>query len=685
MLKIIALSVFCICTLQGMAQVEGPPSLLLGLAGVTGNRGNLDVELIAEMIAAKQSELKKEFIKRTFYDNLDNKNYVVWEYAYNSLEILLNSQSKQAMEKELMEYAANVALVYTFSETYVQVSEKMCNSDLQKVIFEWNKKISTNVEESCFDCNAPSSCQHSLKGFFKLPALYNDSIPLNSILVDMVFEIMRKNKTLSDLGFFKSQLPLGEKFYRDHSLYLRFAEHTVIDSTKRSDFSKSLTALYARMEVELGVLIDYYYVIKLAVDKDLSLKEFIKAESLDSTKNKFPPSVDKLHMLTEDIAKISNLINTSTQEKDTGLSEKVAEALAAFRDFENRTTYRIEDLYYLDQVTYPLVVKLTLEYGLKPIYLDVAQQYRTIILDQLLLQAKRKLDKVYKKDSTTRKQYYAAERSIVKELKVAEYHAFVDILSNIYKLDESKTYTYYLNNLKAISYLFNDPNDARLIFNLADFLEKYTIIDKEENSLSIDVEEIILQLYRKYEARQNNKFSFYFSVGLNQTFSHHYKKTYELTSEEGDTLNSLAFASEKIGVKFKLRDWQRIRAHDYGEYFKDKKSERTRVNSFKTHNPIVRDFYILLYGSGLLYNIVNTTTDTNFNSPIVGASLGLAFFNSLDFNLFVNFPVVSDGSLGDAISRRQFYGFSFDVKISDYLTGVRQKRMVRQAEKGKAQ
>ena len=640
----LAIFPFCI-----MAQVEGPPSLLLGLTGLTGEKGTIDVALLGEIIVEKQSELKKEFIKREFYEKLQNRNYVVWEYAYNSLEILLTSKDKQAIEKELMEYAANMALVYAFTETYLQVSARLCNSELEPVIKAWEANNNVKYSDD-FLCNPQEEV--SDKRLWLTTLKSNTTSDLNSILVDLVFDVLRQNTTLKKLGFFQSQLPLGEDFYKTHSQYL------LADATLRP----LLDRLHSRITKEVGVLIDYYYVIKLAVEKNISIEKFTfktdSANRASAVVNKDPKTI------TEDIGKISELINKSTQQKDAELLKNISDVLFAFMDFEKRSsdTVRVEDLYYLEEKTRPLVVKLVTEYGLDASYIMLVDKYRSDILTRLL---KEIMSKLANKKS-----------SIIKELNAVDYRAFVEILTHIFELDRSTTYEEYLKTLRSVAGIFDDNNVSRLVFTLTDFLEKFTILDKEKNAISVNVEEIILQLYNKYEARvQNNRVNFYFSIGLNQTFGIDYDKGYELQSDS-TTLKSLAFAAEKIGVKVKFRDWRRIRSYEYGESYGPLQTQIKRTN---TRKPIVNDVYWLVYGSGILYNITNTTTGKDFTYPIIGTGLGVAFYNSLDLNLFVNFPLVSDESFGESLQRRQLYGFSFDIKIGEYITAARKKRAEKKA------
>ncbi|MEO5979257.1 MAG: hypothetical protein ABIS36_05390 [Chryseolinea sp.] len=668
-MKYLYILIFLIYYTVSFAQVESPPSLLLGLSGLTGEKGNIDVALLAEIISEKQGELKKEFIKREFYDGLQAQNYVVWEYAYNSLEVLLNSKNRQAISKEMLEYAANLALVYSFTETYLQVSDKLCNSDLEAVIAAWD--TSPAKYKDYFQCGSGGP---DIKSKLWLSTLKGSGTTnLSAILIDLVFDVMHTNKTLKDLGFFQSQMPLGQDFYNTHNQYL----------ITTGPLRVALDKLRGRMETEAMVLINYYYVIKMAVNRDISISDFFKSEKFEQVPK------EELTTLFADLGKISETIAKSGKPTDTELSTKISKALGAFLDFSSRTegntykagdvrygAYTVDDLYYLEEVIFPLIVKLVTEYGLDPRYLTLTQKYRSNILYKLLHDMDGLLSKTAERDPQGSG---LAKSGLIKELSATDYSAFVDMLKQIFELDKAGTYEDYIKTLRNVGEIFEDNNVGRMIFNLTDFLEKYTILDREHNAISVDVEEIIVQLLNKYEARINrNCVNFYFSIGLSQTANIHYKKGFELQSDSAVNIRNIAFASEKIGVKVKLMDWRRQRSFDYGEKYNKMGST---IKKYNTRQPLVNDVYWLFYGSGILYNIANTTTGGNFHYPIIGTGIGIAFYNSLDFNIFFSSPLVSSETLGQSLARRQFLGFSFDIKVGEYITALKKKR----AEKKDAQ
>src|SRR5690606_15956721 len=125
-------------------------------------------------------------------------------------------------------------------------------------------------------------------------------------------------------------------------------------------------------------------------------------------------------------------------------------------------------------------------------------------------------------------------------------------------------------------------------------------------------------------------------------------------------VNSLAFASEKIGLKIKLLDVKWRRSFQVGETYHSRLFNKAHtVCKFKSDTPLVSDVYMLFYGSGLLYNIANLATEEEFNDPIAGIGVGVAFFNSLDLNVGYNWPLESDNDFFDSFSNKQIWTISF--------------------------
>ncbi len=205
MKKIIICFITFLISSEVYSQVESPPTLALGVAGVLGEKGSIDVEVLAEIISAKQGELKKEFIKKTIFDGLSNKSYTLWEYAYNSYNVLLESKDKEAIKKNLLNNSANLALVYGFAEFYLQLSYKLGNSDLDNLMIKYDSKNYNRdyrfIANQTRELRAES---HLLKANAYKHHI-NESIPFSTFFIDLTYDILKSNKQLTEkLGFWDS-------------------------------------------------------------------------------------------------------------------------------------------------------------------------------------------------------------------------------------------------------------------------------------------------------------------------------------------------------------------------------------------------------------------------------------------------------------------------------------------------
>jgi len=99
---------------------ETAPTLSEGISGLTFSRGSIDVELLAEVIAEKQEELKKEGIKRSIGKAFECHSFALYNYAHSTTSSLLEYQNKDVIQKELLEHTSNFALIYSFAESYLK-------------------------------------------------------------------------------------------------------------------------------------------------------------------------------------------------------------------------------------------------------------------------------------------------------------------------------------------------------------------------------------------------------------------------------------------------------------------------------------------------------------------------------------------------------------------------------------
>lgn len=249
-----------------------------------------------------------------------------------------------------------------------------------------------------------------------------------------------------------------------------------------------------------------------------------------------------------------------------------------------------------------------------------------------------------------------------------------EFISNLDNLDKAQTYESIINLLREYSHIVEGqlPNskfkEGYIIF--INGMKKYTLINSspENQYVEIDIVSFLNDLQQFYNRNNPSRFSLYLTLGLNENF---FFKDFTFPDDgseaenpdnpkKPETIKTIGFASEKIGVKYKIYDFKKYRG--YENVIKDDVYLNKRA-------PFINEFYTILYGSGLLYTLANTSTDQNFDFPHVGAGVGLRFYNALDFNVILGFPFVKDRNFG----KDGFIGIGLDIPLGEYLEKVGNK------------
>lgn len=665
--------------LLAVGQVESPPTLALGVAGVVGEKGSIDIDVLAQLISEKQGELKKEFIKKTIFRDLEGQSYVVWEYVHNSLDILLESESKEAIKKNLLEQTSNLALVYGFSELYLQVSSKMCNSSLDDLLKVYDKAYNSN-EYTCGTIHSPAALKvklHNLKDY------KHDGIAFSSFFLDLVFEVLRNDTTVHKLGFLSKALPLNNSYYQEHSAYFKIKRKLPAETSN----------LYERMKQEVNLLLKNYQLIRKWSDNNTSLNdlvihfsarqnELISQKRAASQTSLYQSLIGETTTIYNDLQSKNSSFGISTlpsggnvaiayteNKNNKELSETIDKNLAAFKRFAGRgTAFTQDDLFYLEKSIRPLLIRLVSENGLDPKYLQIAEDLELMITTELLLQLKQQLDRAAIRLSS----------ASLATKNMSQFGDLLDFITHLDELDKVETYQFVFNVLKEASEIFEDKKLGFYLKSIVENVDKYTIINSDENKVEVAVEDIITRIYEKFANRQSSVFSLYFSIGANQSIQSNFSVRALLPDSTGfrtDSIKSIAFASEKIGLKVKLVDFKWRRSFEYGETFQTRLTGKSiTVSEFKSREPLVSDIYFLAYGSGILYKIADLTSDKQFQDPIAGLGVGVSFFNSLDLNIGYNWPLQADNGFFENFDKKNIWTISFDVKITEYLSALGKKR-----------
>jgi hypothetical protein len=263
---------------------------------------------------------------------------------------------------------------------------------------------------------------------------------------------------------------------------------------------------------------------------------------------------------------------------------------------------------------------------------------------------------------------------------------FFEFISNIDRLDKANTFSFILQLLdeshnfivSTFEYEENDNDkknkdkiDKEKKSNLMEFrriyekllngIEKYTIVNSEKEIIEIDVISFLNTFVEQYnKENEYGKHSIYFTIGISQNIL--LKKYKYETDGATDYISSIGFASEKLGYKLKIKSFK-----NKSGYTDNMARSIINTDDLKNQpNPFINQWYVTVYGSGLLYKIANLTTNQNFDFSHVGFATGLRFYNSLDLNFSIGFPFIENQNFGN----NAFLGVSMDIPIGEYISAI---------------
>ena len=261
----------------------------------------------------------------------------------------------------------------------------------------------------------------------------------------------------------------------------------------------------------------------------------------------------------------------------------------------------------------------------------------------------------YKDFTITKEQYYSMKYIMIQ---------FLDLAKNQYDNDAVATVIDFMLENTLVEY--SDNSGAQKLEGEA--------TNNDKGYLYIDIESLISSIDQKFSP--NNKkghgvyISPFLSIGTNYASFLGTNTLATVGSGETKSLANLYFASEKIGIKWKIWNWNYTRSFSSGENFKYyNRPSKSRVWNRPQPKPTVNDIHLFVYGSGLLYNIANLKSAENFNYAIAGGGLGMTFFNGLTANASLACPTTGN----EFYSENIFFNFGFDIPIVQYLSALKKK------------
>ena len=349
---------------------------------------------------------------------------------------------------------------------------------------------------------------------------------------------------------------------------------------------------------------------------------------------------------------------------------------------------------------------------------EIYKKYGSLLLDMafdaLINNDTIKARKIFKDDFTKNelKVWYKADNEYQKLLKgkdstnVKACKKIIDdqLIAFIKTVDATKEVGKLFNNLRAKSQGLTDLTEEQyiamrnlikefieiirfnynssVVANISDFVLDYTLIEynqdaSKKSTLYVDIESLISALDKQYNSKSRKSSVAsgwfllnprpFFSIGTNYAS---FVNTNTLSKDDNgnaQNLQNLYFASEKIGFKIKFFDLKYSRSFEPGEKFKYMGTERVWLRPQK--QSLISDMHLMVYGSGLLYNIANLKSNDNFNYAIVGSSIGMTFFNGLSANVGIACPYTDKKFNQD----NMYINFGFDIPIIDYISALTKK------------
>ena len=233
----------------------------------------------------------------------------------------------------------------------------------------------------------------------------------------------------------------------------------------------------------------------------------------------------------------------------------------------------------------------------------------------------------------------------------------------------------------SISEFRTQVGENSFIAVIGDLITKYVMLEVEEGSnyqFEIDVESIILSMEDRFYNSQRSPLvknpvgvQPFFTIGMNYGFFLNKNNEFVFDDPNNpETLRQLALASEKIGIRLLFNDKKYTRSFGPMEWYQYK-GEYYRWTT-PQRKPVVNNYHALVYFSGVLYNVVNLKSEENFNYPILGAGVGMEFFNGMQTNISVAMPIVPDNSLNE-MGSKSFIAIGFDIPIFEYIQAMRSR------------
>lgn len=669
------------------AQNESPesvehsaPSLQLGLDGISFTKGDLDAQLIIEMVAEKQKEIKIKLVENMLLSKLYQKGTsgMVYNYTSNVLNSFLTEPNPEIRTKTVLENTVNAVFAYSFADHIYRNSKKITTSPVGNKI---DDKIGYNLTKIISTLELPDNTRKRLASgvidndYFgryerngELLESYKSKEPGESkktsktidgrseyfvaLMIDLCSEVLRNNEKLNSLGI--SRISYSDTYsYINKYLELKkkdeykirtFAEalYESVDSRLNNFLSATGTITFLFSQKDLHNKLIKSSAFGVFQDGKIALSDVNYFRDLENNIKSTLTSMQDDAKIKVEIAALSEKLSLITSYID-GLKRALASCNSDPKCLSKALDYLDNVVSTIDREIIPTLKKSVIYNTNLTVDINKISSFNKALALQIK-EANSVFDDIYNSP-------------------------FFTVLSKVYDFDQTATYVDYINLLPDLENAFKDQKIKYGLSHINSFVSDYTSTKKNEEGRSymeVNIEGF-LQRMQQIKPDKIRKAEFMFTVGVNNAvFLDGGLKMGE------DTIVNYSFVSEKIGLKIKIRNWE-WKSRQPGETYSI--GRKSYIKTAAPKEPVVSNLHWLFYGSGVLYNLVNTGTTKDFNSPLVGTGFGLSFYNSLDLNVTVGLPLATDGST------TPFWGFGFEIPFIEYIDRANKNRKANKSQK----
>jgi hypothetical protein len=656
------------------------PTLQVGLDGFSFAKGSLDAQLIMEIVAEKQKELKVKAIQNVFLNKVQDAGGTFYTYVDNVVRELVFEPDQQVRTKKILENTVNLVFTASYLNFYLASLEK--NSKERKNIVNLACTYNTvldSIKESLVAKDVLNITDFSIEPrkltFFK----DEQAVEFIALLSDMTSKAIRGDAKLKQLG-------LMQVAYSETYEYMNFYNKLIYDEESTKTKKSLAKSVYEHINNTLQGCTDLIGAVNYLVEEKtfrFDVKTLIKFETKDKELISFNTSKlsevrDSLkHLITKLESKQADLLiiheaNVLIQKQDTSLVADI-QNLVKIYFYIDKAIKQIEatklDNNNLTRLSTYADILYTLNNDFIPILKN--QSFRSFEYLDII-----ELLNVFNNDFFTN---IISSNKVLNKYK-SEIPQFLLLVSKLYQFDRGSTISEYMKLLDDIGTTFPDDNIRNALSTVLKFVKDYSVIEKNDNNkevLSFNVESFLYKL-QTIKPYSNKRLSFLFTVGVNNAM---FSK--DLILPDSSVSRNLSFVGEKIGVKYTLYNWAFSKTRNPGETYKTSKywplwNTGTFIKTGPPKEPIISNWHLIAYGSGILYNLVNTKTQKEFNMPIIGVGSGLTFYNGLDFNISWGVPIMANQPIS---SENGFWNVGFDIQFIEYYNRLMEKRKNHQIQK----